>query len=117
MCKNSVKCYITIHHSVQPPSDKLPVLLQQRRNLVQYLESSIAEISKSCMPSAEPPVTCLECPLSHEDNYVPHIPLDINKEEVLVCHESLIVAHLPVGSYILLFKPSITLQESGEYML
>ena len=117
MCKDSVKCYITIHHSVQPPSDKLPVLLQQRRNLVQYLESSIAEISKSCMPSAEPPVTCLECPLSHEDNSVPHIPLDINKEEVLVCHESLIVAHLPVESYILLFKPSITLQESGKYVV
>ena len=105
MCKSSVKCYITINHTVQPSSIELIALLEQRRNLLQYLESSIAEISKSCMPSAEPPVTCLECPLSHEDNCVPHIHLDINNKETLICHESLMVTHIPVESYSPLFEP------------
>ena len=119
MCKASIKCYITIHHSVQPPipSDKLPVLLQQRRELLQYLQSSIAEISRSCMPSAEPPVTHLECPLNHEDDCVPHIPLDIDNKEILICHETLIVTHIPTESYILLFEPSVLSHQCGKFMM
>ena len=106
MYKSAVKCYITIHHSMQPSSsESLELLLQQRKNLLRYLESSIAEISKSCMPSAELPVTCLECPLSHEDDCIPHIRLDINNKDTLVCLESLIVTHIPVESYALLFEP------------
>ena len=82
----------------------LPVLLQQRRQLLAYLETSIVEVSKCCMPSAEPPVTCLECPL-HEEDCTPHVLLDINNREVLVCHErGVLVTPLPEKSYILLYN-------------
>ena len=80
----------------------LPVLLQQRRQLLAYLESSVAEVSKCCMPSAEPPVTCLECPL-HDEDCTPHVLLNINEKEVLVCHERVLVTPLPEKSYILLY--------------
>ena len=82
----------------------LPVLLQQRRELVTYLESSVAEISKGCMPSAKPPLTCLECSL-HDEDYTPHIVLDINKKDILVCHENLSSVELvPEKSYFLLYQ-------------
>ena len=86
----------------------LPALLQQRRQLVIYLESSIIDISKCCMPSAKPPVTCLECPL-HEGDRTPHIVMDINTtvEPDLVCHEEVLVNPIPEESYILLYQ--------GEY--
>ena len=82
----------------------LPVLLQQRRQLLAYLETSMVEVSKCCMPSAEPPVTCLECPL-HKEDCTPHVLLDINNREVLVCHErGVLVTPLPEKSYILLYN-------------
>ena len=107
---SSINCYITIQHSRQPPSDMLPVLLQQRRQLVTYLESSVAEISKGCMPSAKPPLTCLECPL-HDEDYTPHIVLDINKKDILVCHKNLLSVELvPERSYILLYQGICSLE-------
>ena len=66
---SSINCYITIEQLHHPPSEMLPVLLQQRRQLLIYLESSVAEVSKCCMPSALPLLTCLECPL-HEKGHM-----------------------------------------------
>ena len=105
MCQStsSINCYITIQHSHQPPSDMLPVLLQQRQQLLMHLESSVAEISKCCIPSAKPPVTCLQCPL-HEENCTPHVVLDINKRDILVCHNNVLVIPIPEDSYILLYQ-------------
>ena len=100
---SSISCYITIKHFNQPPSDMLPVLLQQRRQLLTYLESCVAEVSKSCMPSAKPPVTCLECPL-HEVVSVPHVVLDINEKKILICYQKLMTAIIPEESYILLYE-------------
>ena len=102
---SSVNCYITIQYSHQPPSDILPVLLQQRRQLLTYLESSVVEISKCCMPSAKPPVTCLECPL-HQEDFNPHIILDINKNSVLICHKMILATSVPEKYYILLYQGS-----------
>ena len=100
---SSINCYITIHHSHQPPSDVLPVLLQQRRQLLMHLESSIAEVSKCCMPSAKPPVTCLECPL-HKEECTPHVLLDINNKDILLCHTRQSATAIPEEFYILLYQ-------------
>ena len=81
----------------------LPVLLQQRRQLLIYLESSVAEVSKCCMPSAKPPVTCLECPL-HEENTIPHVVLDINKKKNLVCHIQQLATVISEEFYVLLYQ-------------
>ena len=81
----------------------LPVLLQQRRQLLAYLESSVAEISKCWMPSARPPVTCLECPL-HERDCMPHVVLNINKKDILVCHNRQMATVIPEEFYILLYQ-------------
>jgi len=83
----------------------LPILLQQRQQLLTYLESSVIEISKCCMPSTKPPVTCLECPL-HEEDCIPHVVLDINKKDVLMCHKKLLATPVPEESYILLYQGS-----------
>ena len=100
---SSINCYITIKQSNHPPRDMLPVLLQQRRQLLVYLESSVAEVSKSCMPSAKLPVTCLECPF-HEGNCTPHIALNINEKKILVCYQKLLAPVVPEESYILLYE-------------
>ena len=102
---SSINCYITIEQSHHPPSEMLPVLLQQRRQLLIYLESSVAEVSKCCMPSTKPPLTCLECPL-HKEECTPHVVLDINKRDVLVCHNMLLPKRIPEESYILLYQGS-----------
>ena len=100
---SSINCYITIHHSNQPPSDLLPVLLQQRQQLLIYLESSIIEVSKCCMPSAKPPVTCLECPL-HKEECTPHVALNIDKKDILLCYKKQLATAIPKESYILLYQ-------------
>jgi len=100
---SSINCYITIQQLRHPPSEMLPVLLKQRRKLLIYLESSVAEVSKCCMPSAKPPLTCLECPL-HKDECIPHIVLDINKRCTLICHEKLLATPVPEHSYIILYQ-------------
>ena len=100
---SSINCYITIHHSHKPPSDLLPVLLQQRQQLLIHLESSIAEVTKCCMPSAKPPVTCLECPL-HKEECTPHVALDINKKDILICHKMQSAMAIPEEFYILLYQ-------------
>jgi len=95
----------------------LPILLEQRRQLLTYLESSVVEISKYCMPSAKPPVTCLECPLLHEDNSTPHIVLDINKKDVLMCQKMLLATPVPEESYILLYQGSRSQMHDYPYVL
>ena len=100
---SSINCYITIQQLHHPPSEMLPALLKQRRQLLIYLESSVAEVSKCCMPSAKPPLTCLECPL-HEDECIPHVVLDINKRCTLICYEKLLATTVPEKSYILLYQ-------------
>ena len=81
----------------------LPVLLQQRRHLLNHLKSTVVEISKCCMPSAKPPVTCLECPL-HEEECFPHVVLDIDKKSVLICQEKILATTVPERCYILLYQ-------------
>ena len=105
---SSINCYITIQCFHQPPSETLPLLLQQRQQLLMYLESSVAEVSKGCMPTAKPPVTCLECPL-HEENgegCTPHVTLNIRKKDILMCHEKLLAMPIPEKFYILLYQGS-----------
>ena len=100
---SSVNCYITIQQFHHPPSDMLSVLLQQRQQLLTYLESSISEVSKCCMPSAKPPVTCLECPL-HEHDCMPHVVLDINEKDILICQNRQMATVIPEKFYILLYQ-------------
>lgn len=101
--QSSIKCYITLQ-GVESPKDLLPMLLQQRREMLIDLELRILKISKTCMPSAKAPVTCLECPFKHEDCCPPHVELNIHQEEVLMCYEKLPKAtKLPQGPYSLLF--------------
>ena len=81
----------------------LPALLQQRQQLLTYLESSVAEVSKCCMPSPKPPVTCLECPL-HEFDCMPHVVLNINTKDILVCHNRQMATVISEEFYILLYQ-------------
>ena len=113
---SSINCYITIQRSHQHPSDMLPILLQQRRQLLIHLESSVAEVTKCCMPSAKPPVTCFECPL-HKEEYTPHVVIDISKRDVLVCHEELLATPIPEDYYILLYQGSYQLAISFNIYL
>jgi len=76
----------------------LPVLLHQRRELLTYLESSIAEITRCFISSAHPPLTCLECPL-HEEECTPHVVLNLRKKDVLVRHEELLASVIPEKFY------------------
>ena len=55
------------------------------------------------MPSAKPPVTCLECPL-HEEECIPHVVLDIDKRDVLICHVKLLATPVPEKTYVLLYQ-------------
>ena len=66
------------------------------------------------MPSTGPPVTCLECP-RHENNILPHIKLDIDNNEELVCdyEERYKVYKIPDKHYTLLFKSLLPSQQSG----
>lgn len=108
-----IKCYITINHTeCSPINDQLLVLLKQRRELLTHLESSLNDICKSCMPLAQPPVTCLECPL-HKEDCLPHIKLNINEYKKLVCkcdvqHRVVVIDK---KYYLLLFEPSL---QSGK---
>ena len=66
------------------------------------------------MPSTGPPVTCLECP-RHESNILPHIKLDIDNNEELVCDYE--VYRIPDKHYMLLFKSSLPPQQSGMLVI
>ena len=55
------------------------------------------------MPSAKPPVTCLECPL-HKEECTPHVALDINKKDILICHKKQSATAIPKEFYILLYQ-------------
>ena len=92
----------------QPPSH----LLQQRRDLLAYLESSITEISNSCMPSAQQPMTFLECPY-HKDSE-PHILLDIKMKTELVCEELDDAQIIDEKCYAPLYETSTTVHGNGE---
>ena len=81
------------------------MLLQQRQQLLIHFESSVAEVTKCCMPSAKPPLTCLECPL-HEEDCTPHVVIDISKRDALVCHEKLLATPIPEEFYVLLYQGS-----------
>ena len=81
-----------------------------------HLESSVAEVTKCCMPSAKPPVTHLECPL-HEEDCIPHVVIDISKRDVLVCHEKLLATPIPEEFYILLYQGSCQLAISFNIYL
>ena len=106
LSQSSIECFITIQDE-QPTTDQLPLLLQQRRELLICLESFISEISKACMPSAAAPVTCLRCPLEHE-KCPPHVVLNIHQRKTLICYERPKATKIPAEYYSLLFVPSVT---------
>ena len=110
----SIKCYITIYSNKTPPSDQLPILLNQRRELLVHLNSSVAEIYKSVMPSADPPQSFLECPVCNKEDCQPHIELDINKKKCLVCLMQDDTVEIDEKHYLLLFEPSLTPRKSGK---
>ena len=68
------------------------------------------------MPSAKPPVTCLECPL-HEEECTPHVVLDLNKKDVLVCHKELLAPIVPEKFYILLYQGSYSDNYSSSILV
>lgn len=103
----SIKCYITVYKK-NPSIDQLPIQLDQRRELLAHLNSSIVEIYKSIMPSADPPQSFLECPVCDKENQQPHIKLDINKKKRLVCQMEEDAIEIDVKHYLLLFEPSPT---------
>ena len=114
LSQSSIECYITIQEE-QPTSDELPLLLQQRRELLICLESFISEISKACMPSVTAPVTCLQCPLNHKD-YPPHVILNIHQRETLICYKTPKATKIPPEHYCLLFAPFMTPHEGNVYV-
>ena len=113
----SIKCYITINNNKKPPSDQLPILLDQRRELLAHLNSSIVEIYKSVMPSADPPQTYLECPVCDKEDCHPHIKLDVNKRKCLVCIMQDDTVEIDAKYYLLLFEPSLTPHKSGKSVI
>ena len=114
---SSIKCYITIYHNEKPPSDQLPVLLDQRRDLLAHLNYSIVEIYNSVMPSVEPPHIFLECPECDSEHCLPHIKLDIYKNRCLVCQMQEDTVRIHEKHYLLLFEPSLNPHQSGKSVM
>jgi len=107
----SIKCYITVaHRDSQLP---LPDLLKQRQDLLAFLASSIKELSKPHMPESKLPVTCLECPY-HEDD-LPHIELDVNRKENLVCDFGSSVQQIDEKHYAAIFESVLTPQKTSKF--
>ena len=109
----SINCCIIIHPEV-PPDDMLPLLLQQRKALLQHLENSIASVYNLCMPSAQEPVVYLKCPLEHESDCPPHIMLHGPK----ICHSSKAQRSKNLKSYYVeLYEPVHVQRHTGSKML
>ncbi|XP_065905734.1 uncharacterized protein [Dysidea avara] len=112
LCQSSysIKCYINVTNrdSRQPPTD----LLQQRQDLLAFLTSSIKELSSPHMPESKLPVTCLECPF-HEDD-PPHIKLDINRREDLVCNFGSTVQLVDEKYYAAIFDSIVAPQNTNK---
>ena len=109
LCESTscINCYITIHSKRPPPEDKLLHLLHQRQSLLNYLESSVAEVNKFFMPSAEKPVCHLECPFEHENDCPPHLPFNLRKQDKLFlcqCNNRRMAEIVPEVCYIQLFE-------------
>ena len=102
-----INCYITIRSERSPTEYQLTLLLEQRQALVKFLETSISEVNKIFMPSANEPAVYLECPFDHEPNCPPHLPLDIKEKALMICqcNKSKKVETVPDVCYIQLFKP------------
>ena len=117
-CKStcSIKCYITIYKK-NPPCGQLPILLNQRRELLVHLNSSIAEVCKSVMPSADPPQTFLECPVCDNKDCLPHIKLDINANKYLVCLLQDDTVKIDEKYYLLLFESYPPANISGKLVI
>jgi len=64
-------------------------MLGQRQELLSCLKASLHEICQICIPSARQPIEYLECPLEHDDNFMPHIRLGgINASDDVFCSKS-----------------------------
>ena len=122
LCESTscINCYITIH------SERLPIeegqllhLLQQRQSLLSYLESSISEVNRLFMPSAKKPIAHLECPFEHEQNCPPHLPINIEKQELFLClcNNERMSKIVPEVYYIQLFEMTSLKSELNNYMI
>jgi len=112
-----INCYITIHPNQLPEKDQLGHLLQQRQELLEYLETSITEVNKFFMPSAQKPIAHLECPFDHEQNCPPHLKLNIKEKSLLICqcNKRRIAEIVPEVCYIQLFEPTHILCQKSKF--
>ena len=69
------------------------------------------------MPSAETPQTFLECPVCDSEDCPPHIKLDVNEKECLVCQMQEDTVRIHEKHYLLLFEPSLSLHQSGKSIM
>ena len=87
---SSIKCYITIYTELKGinEEDQL-IMLEERQGLLSHLKQCINQIHRAYIPSAQYPISYIECPLSHEEGCMPHIQLaDISQSKIIRCHKN-----------------------------
>jgi len=85
---SSIKCYITIYEKGVTRQEQ-SAMLEQRQDLLSHLKRSINQIHSTYIPSARYPISYIECPLSHEENCMPHVRLDdISQSRIIYCYKS-----------------------------
>ena len=86
---SSIKCLIIIHQGAQISKENQLIMLAQRQSLLAHLKKSINEVHSTYIPSARYPIAYIECPLAHEEDYMPHVRLeDISETEDVHCPKS-----------------------------
>jgi len=97
----------------------LPLLFIQRKELLHHLQSSLNDISCSHMPMVAKPVTCLSCPLHHDEDPVqPHLLLSDAEKQIsnklpLICrYKRKQAAQVPRECYSPLFEMELPYRQS-----
>ena len=64
-------------------------MLEERQDLLAHFKECLNEVHTVYIPSARYPIGYIECPLQHEENCGPHVPLkDISETGKVYCSKS-----------------------------
>ena len=97
---HSIKCYISVQK--QKVYDR--GLWHLRYDLLKNIKKFIHHVHNHFIPKAREPITYVQCPLQHDEDYAPHIPLDTIESNMLCTKVNQLI---PRDAYNLLLEPTI----------
>lgn len=86
-------------------------LIEERLKLLDELEKIINFVHQRCISKAQKPVAYVECPLQHDEEFGPHLPLDTIKP-IMYCNKVYPKQPVPSESYNLLLP---CMDQPGEH--